>query len=66
MKYPYAVKVDGKWYAAGEEIPDKKDSTAKDAVPEAAKLTRTVENPVETVETLTEDTGKSAKRAKKA
>lgn len=60
MKYPYSVKVNGKWYAAGKEIPDQK-GTAKDAVPEAAKVSETVENSVETVE----KPGETQKKAKK-
>ena len=65
MKYPYSVKVNGKWYAAGEEIPDQKGATAKDAVTEAAKVSETVENSVETVENAAEAEAKAPKKAKK-
>lgn len=63
MRYPYAVKVNGKWYAPGAEIPENQESTAKDTVPEMAKPVKTVENAVETVETLTEEAKDSSEKA---
>lgn len=65
MKYPYSVKVNGKWYRPGEEIPDVQESTAKDAVPEEVKITETVENSVESVENTDKAEEEAPKKAKK-
>lgn len=46
MKKPYAVKVNGKWYRPGEEIPEEKKVASTEEIVE--KAVESVEIPVET------------------
>ena len=47
MKYDYSVKVNGKWYKPGEEVPDVTETEATVSTADADILTATETNETE-------------------
>lgn len=43
MKYDYSVKVNGKWYTPGEEVPEKVTNIAKESTADILAATETNE-----------------------